>query len=75
MTLQDQIHWHLDEAERLDKLAADPPPKPPPVASITDMTAAWVEATIPPAVLRQTADHHRTRAVTLARKLNERTTR
>lgn len=72
MTTRDRIDWHLDEAERLDKLAADPPPKPAAVADVSAMTAAWVEATLGPTVLRKLADYHRTQAVTLARKANQR---
>lgn len=72
MTIEDQVHWWLDEAERLDKLAADPPPIPGPVASAADMTAEWVEAALGPDQLRKIADAHRARAVTLARKANQR---
>lgn len=70
-----QIDWHLDEAERLDKAAADLGPKPAPVADIDDMDQTWVEATLGPALLRQAADYHRTRAVQLARTHNEQRTR
>ena len=69
--ITDRIHWHLDEAERLDKAAAADEPKPAPVASIHDMTEEWIAATLGPALLRQAADYHRTRAVQLARTVNE----
>lgn len=72
MNLPDQIHWHLDEAERLDKQAADLGPKPAAVGSIYDMTETWTTATLGPHLLRQYADYHRTRAVALTRKQNQR---
>lgn len=75
VNVRDRIHWHLDQAERLDKQAADLPPKPAAVASIYDMTDTWTDATLGPELLRQTADYHRGRAVHLTRTLNERTRR
>lgn len=75
MNRKQQIHWHLDEAERLDKQAADPAPKPAAVASIYDMTETWTETTLGPVLLRQAADYHRTRAVQLARTHNRKATR
>lgn len=68
MTTVDQVHWWLDEADRLDKLAADPPPKPDPVASALAMTTEWTEATLGPDLLRQLAHQARARAAALARK-------
>lgn len=41
------------------------------VASIHDMTEEWIAATLGPVLLRQAADYHRTRAVQLARTVNE----
>lgn len=70
-----QIDWHLDEAERLDKAAADLGPKPDAVADVAAMDQTWVEATLGTALLRQAADYHRTRAVHLARTINEQRTR
>ncbi len=64
--MRSRIDWHLDEAERLDKAAADLGPKPAPVADVAAMDQAWVEATLGPTLLRQAADYHRTRAVQLA---------
>jgi len=72
--LRSRIDWHLDEAERLDKAAADCPQKPAPTADVADMDQAWMEATLGPALLRQAADYHRTRAVHLARS-NRKATR
>ena len=51
--------WHLSEAELLDQLANDPPPKPAPVASIHDMTPEWVEGTLGVYGYRLEADRHR----------------
>ena len=71
-TLAARIHDLLDEADRLDAIAATDPPKPPPVASIHDMTDEWVCATLGPAQLRATAQHLRTQAANLARSLDHR---
>lgn len=72
MNTADRIHWHLDEADRLDKAAAAWTAKPEPVASASDMTAEWVEHTLGPDRLRRIAQQHRITAAQLARKANQR---
>lgn len=69
MDLTAQGLWHLDEADRLEKIAAELPAKPGPVASIHDMTEAWMFATIGPERLRTAAAYHRTQAARIARQI------
>lgn len=72
MTTRQHAIWHLQEADRLDKAAAAWTATPEPVASTSDMTADWVEATLGPEQLRRIARQHRITAAALARKANRR---
>ena len=70
--MTDRIHWWLDEADRLDKRAAELDQKPAPVAAAAAMTEPWIEATLGPDQLRTIARNHREHAARLARKANQR---
>jgi hypothetical protein len=68
--LRRHVLWLLDEADRLDKRAAelDGQSKPAPVAAVGAMTYDWITATLGPSVLRRHANDLRCRAAVLARQ-------
>ena len=71
-TLQQQIHWWLDEADRLDKQATELDQHQQPVANVDAMDDEWIAGTLGPIHLRRLARAHRERAALLARKANQR---
>ena len=69
-TARQTVLWLLDEADRMDKAAADldGQPKPDPPGSVRLMDQAWVDARLGADYLRQLAAAHRRTAARLARQ-------